>query len=69
MQARYLTGIGDWVRPPYKIATGQFRTLEGVTSRPALPVPQAPNPWLPELRVNPPQRVENAVININSKVW
>ncbi len=62
-------GIGAWVRPPYKIATGQFRTLEGVTSRPALPVPQAPNPWLPELRVSPPQSVENAVININSKAW
>ncbi len=62
-------GLGEWVRPPYNIASGEFRTLEGVSSRTALPVQTAPNPWLPELRVQPPQRVENALINIRSEPW
>lgn len=62
-------GLGEWVRPPYRIATGEFRALEGVSSRTALPVQTAPNPWLPELRVQPPQSVGNAIINISSEPW
>ena len=62
-------GLGEWVRPPYRIASGVFRTLEGVSSRRALPIPSAPNPWLPELRIQAPQSVENAIINISSEPW